>query len=79
VGQLIKVHKDEFFPADLVLVNSSEINGICYVETKNLDGETNLKFKSSIAGIQELTKTDEDVIRNVRGSIECESPNDRIY
>ena len=26
-------------------MGSSEASGICYVETKNLDGETNLKHK----------------------------------
>jgi hypothetical protein len=29
----------------MVLLNSSLAKGICYVETKNLDGETNLKHK----------------------------------
>jgi phospholipid-translocating ATPase len=45
VGEIIKVKKDEFFPADLILLNSSGPKGICYIETKNLDGETNLKHK----------------------------------
>jgi len=30
-----------------VLIGSSESKGVCYVETKNLDGETNLKFKET--------------------------------
>jgi P-type E1-E2 ATPase len=43
VGDLIKVEKNEFFPCDVLLVNTSEPKGVCYIETKNLDGETNLK------------------------------------
>lgn len=45
VGDIVKIMNDEFFPADLVLVQSAGAKGICYVETKNLDGETNLKHK----------------------------------
>lgn len=45
VGDIVRVHCDEFFPADMILGQSSEAKGICYVETKNLDGETNLKHK----------------------------------
>ena len=47
VGNVVKIFKNEYFPADLLLLNSSAPKGICYIETKNLDGETNLKHKSS--------------------------------
>lgn len=30
----------------MVVINSSEAEGTLYVETKNLDGETNLKTKA---------------------------------
>ncbi|KAK3141026.1 hypothetical protein QOZ80_5AG0409070 [Eleusine coracana subsp. coracana] len=48
VGDIVKVQKDDFFPADLVLLSSSYEDAICYVETMNLDGETNLKLKQSL-------------------------------
>ena len=44
---ILKINNDEFFPADLALLNSSANKGICYIETKNLDGETNLKHKQA--------------------------------
>jgi phospholipid-translocating ATPase len=37
--------KDEYLPADIVLIKTSDKNGECFIETKNLDGETNLKSK----------------------------------
>jgi phospholipid-transporting ATPase len=45
VGHIIRVKKDEYVPADILILNTSEPKGICYIETKNLDGETNLKHK----------------------------------
>ena len=50
-GNIIKVDKDKYFPADLILIYSSNKNGSAFIETKNLDGETNLKHKESIKDI----------------------------
>jgi P-type E1-E2 ATPase len=47
VGDIIKVNNEEFLPADLVILSTSDSKGSCYIETKNLDGETNLKIKSA--------------------------------
>ncbi|WZY76744.1 hypothetical protein YC2023_023128 [Brassica napus] len=77
VGDVVRVEKDEFFPADLLLLSSSYEDGICYVETMNLDGETNLKVKRSL----EVTMTldDEESFKNFMGTIRCEDPNPSLY
>ena len=54
-GQLVKVKKNEFFPADLVLLASSAPKNMCFIETKGLDGETNLKHKIAPKDLQGYT------------------------
>lgn len=39
------VRKNEDIPADILLLYSANENGIAYVDTMALDGETNLKEK----------------------------------
>lgn len=54
VGEIVKVIQDQYFPADLILLRSSKQSGLCYVETKNLDGETNLKHKETPKGFEQI-------------------------
>ncbi|CAN6221390.1 unnamed protein product [Urochloa humidicola] len=77
VGDVIKVEKDNFFPADMILLSSNYPDGICYVETMNLDGETNLKLKQALEVTSDLQ---EDIkFREVRQTIKCEDPNANLY
>ncbi|XP_042482484.1 probable phospholipid-transporting ATPase 4 [Macadamia integrifolia] len=77
VGNVVKVEKDQFFPADLLLLSSGHEDGICYVETMNLDGETNLKVKRSLEVTLSL---DEDLaFKDFSGIITCEDPNPNLY
>ena len=56
LGDIIQVKNNEQFPADIVLLNSYDENGVCYVETKNIDGETNLKFQEANEKLQKNIK-----------------------
>lgn len=45
VGDVLRLCRDEPVPADIVLLHSNGENGLAYIETMALDGETNLKSK----------------------------------
>ncbi|XP_077984913.1 putative phospholipid-transporting ATPase IA [Glandiceps talaboti] len=77
VGDIVKVVNDQEFPADLVLLSSSEPQGMCYLETSNLDGETNLKLRQGLPQTAGLL-SHEDVAA-MEGRIECEGPNRHLY
>ncbi|KAK4392988.1 putative phospholipid-transporting ATPase 8 [Sesamum angolense] len=77
VGDLVKVYKDEYFPADLLLLSSSYEDGICYVETTNLDGETNLKVKHALDVTSSLQE--ENSFQHFKAIIKCEDPNEDLY
>jgi magnesium-transporting ATPase (P-type) len=49
-------------PADIILLYSKDHKGRCYVETKNLDGETNLKAKMAHKDISRHFANNENVL-----------------
>ncbi|KAH7175458.1 hypothetical protein EDB81DRAFT_635374 [Dactylonectria macrodidyma] len=48
VGDFVRIYNDEELPADVIVLSTSDPDGACYVETKNLDGETNLKVRQAL-------------------------------
>ena len=82
LGDIIKVKEDEYFPADCIVLNTSEESNCCYIETKSIDGETNLKFKKSNKNILEITQNNKDkenLIFFDKSIIQCQPPNEYIY
>ena len=77
VGDVVRVERDDFFPADLVLLASSEPEGLAYVETANLDGETNLKVRQAPPATAGLTSAAS--VATLRGRLECEPPNNSLH
>ncbi|KAI9803259.1 MAG: hypothetical protein M1825_002050 [Sarcosagium campestre] len=77
VGDLVKVQSEEPVPADIVLLASSEPEGLCYIETANLDGETNLKIKQAIPETANLVSPSE--LSRLGGRIRSEQPNSSLY
>ena len=95
VGDLILVRIGEEIPADCVILASSEGDGLAYVETANLDGETNMKRRRAIdvthrAALQSFAEDglpwDAPVpthaltaVLQLPGVVACELPNKNIH
>jgi phospholipid-transporting ATPase len=73
MGQIVKITKDSECPADVLLLYSSDEKGVVYVDTMNLDGETNLKEKSSPSEIFDVRT---EKIPYLEGTLTCDSPNE---
>ncbi|CCD72226.1 Phospholipid-transporting ATPase [Caenorhabditis elegans] len=77
VGDVIRMMSNQFVAADLLLLSTSEPYGVCFIETMELDGETNLKNRAAIACTQEMGD-DLDGITRFDGEIICEPPNNKL-
>ncbi|XP_033015782.1 probable phospholipid-transporting ATPase VD isoform X2 [Lacerta agilis] len=76
VGDFIRLLCNEEIPADMVLIYTSDGDGICHIETSSLDGETNLKQRQVVRGFGEQeTEVDPE---NFASRIECEAPNNDL-
>ncbi|KAF9346200.1 hypothetical protein BGX26_002317 [Mortierella sp. AD094] len=77
VGDIVYLKNDDPIPADIVVLSTSEPDGLCYIETKNLDGETNLKIRRGLTATTGL-KTPADIER-AAFYVESEAPNANLY
>lgn len=71
VGEVIKIKANETIPCDTVLLSTSDPTGVAYVQTINLDGESNLKTR--------YAKQETHGKEGFGGVIKCEKPNRNIY
>jgi len=90
VGHVLFVKEDEALPADvIVLATSDEKSGLAYIETSQLDGETNLKHRESVQQVhqelQRLGLSEGQHNLSIEGIrllsqvvVECEPPNDKL-
>ncbi|KFW70090.1 putative phospholipid-transporting ATPase ID, partial [Pygoscelis adeliae] len=76
VGDIIKLENNQFVAADLLLLSSSEPHGLCYIETAELDGETNMKVRQAIPVTSELGDTSK--LARFDGEVICEPPNNKL-
>ncbi|XP_038259336.1 LOW QUALITY PROTEIN: phospholipid-transporting ATPase ID-like [Dermochelys coriacea] len=77
VGDIIKLENNNFVTADLLLLSSSEPHSLTYIETAELDGETNLKVKQALTVTAELGE-DLQKLTDFNGEVKCEAPNNKL-
>ncbi|KAK0729767.1 hypothetical protein B0H67DRAFT_477359 [Lasiosphaeris hirsuta] len=77
VGDFVRIYNDDELPADIIILATSDPDGSCYVETKNLDGETNLKVRSAVRSGRSL-KHARDCVR-AQFMIDSEAPQPNLY
>ncbi|CAG8451897.1 8946_t:CDS:10 [Scutellospora calospora] len=79
VGDFLYLKNGDAVPADAIILSTSEQNGTCFVETKDLDGETNLKPRRCIPN---------DILKNIKFPEDCsksmfwidsEAPNSNLF
>ncbi|XP_008496927.2 probable phospholipid-transporting ATPase VB [Calypte anna] len=76
VGDFVQLQCNETIPADILLLYSSDQNGICHLETANLDGETNLKQRQVVMGFSRQNELFEPEL--FQNTIVCEMPNNDL-
>lgn len=77
VGDIVKIYNDDEIPADVIILSTSDEDGACYIETRNLDGETNLKVRQALnasQGIRHARDLEQTIFK-----IDSEAPHPDLY
>ncbi|KAG1384199.1 hypothetical protein G6F61_000673 [Rhizopus arrhizus] len=78
VGDFILLRNGDSVPADALLLSTSDKEGICFVETKDLDGETNLKGRQSLPDYRHV-QSGTDCLDHVHFYVETKAPSPDLY
>eukprot|EP00164_Ancoracysta_twista_P002940 GFYU01003912.1.p1 GENE.GFYU01003912.1~~GFYU01003912.1.p1 ORF type:complete len:1114 (+),score=366.13 GFYU01003912.1:120-3461(+) len=75
LGSIVFLESDAEVPCDLALLQTSN-EGYCFIQTTNLDGETDLKSRVAPPQTQQLSTPEVEMLR---GKVECAHPNAELY
>ncbi|KAF9447871.1 phospholipid-translocating P-type ATPase [Macrolepiota fuliginosa MF-IS2] len=79
VGDFVKIREDEHIPADLLICATSEEEDVAFVETKNLDGETNLKSRHAVPCLTHLNNAQDCADTLNKFHVKCDRPDTDMY
>lgn len=77
VGDIVHLSNNETVPADILLLRTSDPHSVCYIDTCDLDGETNLKRREVVRGFSE--KQNEFLANKFTSRVEVDPPSTKIY
>ncbi|CAE8583409.1 unnamed protein product, partial [Polarella glacialis] len=76
VGDFIRLNRDDPVPADVLMVCSSQAEGVVFVDSAQLDGETSLKPKTAPNAIMHMIQNLNS--HDIEGHVEVELPNEVV-
>jgi phospholipid-translocating ATPase len=79
VGDMVKILDNEPIPADVMICATSEEEDVAFIETKNLDGETNLKSRNAVPSLTDLNNAKECADKKNKFEINCDRPDTDMY
>ena len=81
VGDVVCLRGHCSVPADVLVLHTSHYKdgNQCYIETSNIDGETNLKLKEAPPEVRQYITGDQPNMQMFQGHVEYEPPNKSIY
>lgn len=77
VGDICRVENEELFPADLILLCSTNHSGVAHIETASLDGEKNLKPRNAFP--QTASLHSEPQLCGLKGTFSGDLPNKNLH
>ncbi|XP_077989510.1 putative phospholipid-transporting ATPase IM [Glandiceps talaboti] len=77
VGDILRLEINQPVPSDVILLSSSEPHSLVYIETADLDGETNLKVKQALTETAALGD-DLKKLSELNCEVHCEQPNNNL-
>ncbi|KAJ7080403.1 hypothetical protein B0H15DRAFT_1025227 [Mycena belliarum] len=79
VGDFVQIRDNEPLPADILICATSEDEQQAFVETKNLDGETNLKSRHAVPALAHLRDAAACAAPKNAFRVDCERPDTNMY
>jgi phospholipid-translocating ATPase len=74
---MVLLRENDQVPADLIVLSTSNPDNICFVETKNLDGETNLKVRKPLKVTSRISS--EEDLEHAHFYVDSEPPHANLY